>query len=91
MSTANTSEQKTVIEKLAAELLHLQGDGDVNGVNKMLSERGIIKPSLASDLSKLEKAKIPFDIIFDQGIETLGLQQYDDSVKKTEKVDKKTK
>jgi hypothetical protein len=46
---------------------------------------------LASDLAKLSKAKIPFDIVFDQGIETLGLLDYDDSVKKTEKVDKKTK
>jgi hypothetical protein len=89
--TINVTAMKSVIEKLAAELLHLQGDGDLTGVNKMLAERGVIKPSLASDLAKLSKAKIPFDIVFDQGIETLGLLDYDDSVKKTEKVDKKTK
>jgi hypothetical protein len=89
--TINVNAMKSVIEKLAAELLHLQGDGDIAGVNKMLVTRGVIQPSLASDLAKLSKAKIPFDIVFDQGIETLGLLDYDDSVKKTEKVDKKTK
>lgn len=89
--TVKVNEMKTVIEKLAAELLHLQGDGDVKGVNAMLTDRGIIKPGLAADLSMLEKAKIPFDIIFDQGIETLGLQHYDNSAKSSEKVDKKTK
>lgn len=89
--TVNVNEMKTVIEKLAAELLHLQGDGDVKGVNAMLTDRGIIKAGLAADLAKLEKAKIPFDIIFDQGIETLGLQHYDNSAKTSEKVDKKTK
>lgn len=89
--TVKVAEMKLVIEKLAAELLHLQGDGDVKGVNAMLADRGVIKTGLASDLAKLEKAKIPFDIIFDQGIETLGLQHYDESAKTTQKVDKKTK
>ncbi len=89
--TVKVAEMKLVIEKLAAELLHLQGDGDVKGVNTMLADRGVIKTGLASDLAKLEKAKIPFDIIFDQGIETLGLQHYDESAKTTQKVDKKTK
>ncbi len=89
--TVKVAEMKLVIEKLASELLHLQGDGDVKGVNAMLADRGVIKTGLASDLAKLEKAKIPFDIIFDQGIETLGLQHYDESAKTTQKIDKKTK
>ncbi len=89
--TVNVAAMKVVIEKLAAELLHLQGDGNLKGVQQMLSDRGVIKPALAADLSKLEKAGIPFDIVFDQGIETLGLQQYDDSVKNDSKSDKKIK
>jgi hypothetical protein len=94
----NVVAMKAVIEKLAAELLHLQGDGNVKGVQAMLAERGVIKPGLAADLAKLEKAKIPFDLVFDQGIETLGLQHYDEasktddkSGKKQEKSDKKSK
>lgn len=83
--SVNVGAMKTVIEKLAAELLHLQGDGDVSGVGRMLHERGIIKPALAADLAKLEKAKIPVDIIFDQGIETLGLKAYEEAEKPAEK------
>jgi hypothetical protein len=89
--TVNVVAMKDVIEKLAAELLHLQGDGDQSGVGKMLQERGIIKASLKEDLSKLEKAKIPVDIIFDQGIDTLGLKAYDETEKSADKKDKKEK
>ena len=89
--TVNVVAMKVVIEKLAAELLHLQGDGDQIGVVKMLQERGIIKASLNEDLAKLEKAKIPVDIIFDQGIDTLGLKAYDETEKSADKKDKKDK
>ena len=89
--TVNVVAMKVVIEKLAAELLHLQGDGDQIGVGKMLQERGIIKASLNEDLAKLEKAKIPVDIIFDQGIDTLGLKAYDETEKSADKKDKKDK
>ena len=89
--TVNVVAMKVVIEKLAAELLHLQGDGDQIGVVKMLQERGIIKASLNEDLAKLEKAKIPVDIIFDQGIDTLGLKAYDETEKSADKKDKKEK
>ena len=89
--TVNVVAMKVVIEKLAAELLHLQGDGDQIGVGKMLQERGIIKASLNEDLAKLEKAKIPVDIIFDQGIDTLGLKAYDETEKSADKKDKKEK
>ena len=87
--TVNVVAMKSVIEKLAAELLHLQGDGDKSGVDKMLQERGIIKTSLQEDLAKLEKAKIPVDIIFDQGIDTLGLKAYDEAEKSADKKEKK--
>ncbi len=87
--TVNVVAMKSVIEKLAAELLHLQGDGDKSGVDKMLQERGIIKTSLQEDLAKLEKAKIPVDIIFDQGIDTLGLKAYDEAEKSKDKKEKK--
>ena len=87
--TVNVVAMKLVIEKLAAELLHLQGDGDKIGVDKMLQERGIIKTSLQGDLAKLEKAKIPVDIIFDQGIDTLGLKAYDEAEKNQDKKGKK--
>jgi len=67
---------RTAIEGLAAELLHLQGDGDLSGVEKMLSERGKIGESLKAQLDILNAANIPVDIVFDQGIHTLGLDKY---------------
>lgn len=68
---------KLAIEKLAAELLKLQGDGDVVGVQKMLLDRATVSADLKSDLLVLSTANIPVDLIFDQGIETLGLQRFD--------------
>lgn len=70
------SKMRKAIEGLAAELLHLQGDGDLAGVEKMLSERGKIGGSLKAQLDILNAANIPVDIVFDQGIHTLGLDKY---------------
>jgi hypothetical protein len=65
------------IEKLASELLQLQGNGDLTGVQKMLADRGIVPADLKTDLQVLSTANIPVDLIFDQGINTLGLQRFD--------------
>lgn len=70
------SKMRKAIEGLAAELLHLQGDGDLAGVEKMLMERGKIGESLKAQLDILNAANIPVDIVFDQGIHTLGLDKY---------------
>jgi hypothetical protein len=42
----------------------------------MTDTMGVVKPELAGDLAKLKDAKIPVDIRFEQGLETLGLSQY---------------
>jgi hypothetical protein len=68
---------KLAIEKLASELLQLQGNGDLAGVQKMLADRGTVPADLKSDLQVLSTANIPVDLIFDQGINTLGLQRFD--------------
>ena len=80
--TVNVPLMKVAIEKLAAELLHLQGDGDVAGVAKMLETRGVVGESLQKDLKNIANAKIPVDLVFDQGIEALGLSKYNVEVKK---------
>jgi len=68
---------KLAIEKLASELLQLQGNGDLAGVQKMLADRGTVPADLKSDLQVLSTANIPVDLIFNQGINTLGLQRFD--------------
>jgi len=71
----NVPEMKKVISNLAAELLTLQGDGNKDGVSNMLSTRAVISETLKSDLSGIEKAGIPVDLIFEQGTDVLGLDK----------------
>lgn len=73
----NVEKMKLAINDLAAELLTLQGDGNGKGVKEMLQSRGIIKENLKNELASLEKKNIPVDIIFEQGVEALGLQRFE--------------
>ncbi|MEW9799591.1 dipeptidyl-peptidase 3 family protein [Alteromonas sp. CYL-A6] len=61
------------VEALSRLILTLQGDGDYEGVAELVDTMGVIKPDLAADLSRLEKASIPVDIHFEQGKAVLGL------------------
>jgi hypothetical protein len=67
---------RSAIDKLAAELLILQGDGNAQGVQTMLDTRAKVSDVLKQDLARLEKANIPVDLVFDQGVDTLGLGHY---------------
>lgn len=61
------------IDKLSNTILMLQGDGDYEGVNSLVQNMGVIKPTLARDLQTLTDANIPVDITFIQGKDILGL------------------
>lgn len=69
----NVPEMKKIISNLAAELLTLQGDGNKTGVSNMLNTRAVISETLKADLVSIEKAGIPVDLIFEQGINVMGL------------------
>ena len=69
----NYDKMYEAMKSLSALLLKLQGDGDYEGVAKLVKEKGIIPEQLQHDLKKLNDAHIPVDIIFEQGTETLGL------------------
>ncbi len=60
-------------ESLSQLILTLQGDGDYQGVAQLVAEKGVIKDQLQADLDRLAAAGIPVDIVFDQGVEVLGL------------------
>ncbi len=62
------------MKSLSALILQLQGDGDYEAVKKLVKEKGIIPETLKNDLQKLNDAHIPVDIIFDQGVKTLGIE-----------------
>ena len=71
--SVNMEKMGSAVEALSRLILTYQGDGDYDGVAKLVDEMGIIKPELASDLARLEAANIPVDITFKQGKDVLGL------------------
>jgi hypothetical protein len=64
---------KDAMASLSQLILELQGNGDYEGVKQLMEEKGKIGTQLAADLKKLEEAGIPTDIVFEQGVEVLGL------------------
>jgi len=58
---------------LSAKLLTIQGDGDYDAAKKLTDTMGNVDATLAGDLKRLDQAKIPVDITFDQGLDVLGL------------------
>jgi hypothetical protein len=71
--TVNVEKMTAAIDSLSELILTLQGNGDYQGVDKLVTESGVIKSDLASDLASLETANIPVDITFNQGKKVLGL------------------
>jgi hypothetical protein len=69
----NYDQMEEAMRQLSYLILTLQGNGDYDGVVKLVDEKGIISGDLQSDLDKLSKANIPVDVIYDQGVEVLGL------------------
>lgn len=69
----NYDKMETAMADLSNLILTLQGNGDYNGVAQLVKEKGIIPTDLQNDLNKLSKANIPVDIVFEQGVKTLGL------------------
>ena len=70
----NFSAFKTAMNELSNLILTLQGNGDKPGVEALLKDKGVVKPALQADLDKLQQKGIPVDIIFQQGIDVLGLK-----------------
>lgn len=61
------------MKDLSNLILTLQGNGDYDGVAKLVAEKGIISAELQADLDRLDKANIPVDVIYEQGTTVLGL------------------
>jgi hypothetical protein len=70
----NFDKMKTAMDALSAKILMLQGDGDYDGVSKLVNDMAVIKPELQADLNRLQAKGIPVDIIFEQGASVLGLK-----------------
>ena len=69
----NIPELKVAATELTNKILKLQGDGDYQGARQFMDEMGFVGPVLKADLQRVERAGIPTDIVFEQGVQTLGL------------------
>ena len=70
----NFEKFKSAMNALRNLILTLQGNGDKPAVEKLQKEKAIVNADLQADLNRLQKKGIPVDIIFEQGIEVLGLK-----------------
>jgi len=61
------------ISALSEKLLRLQGDGDYDDVTAFVEQYGEQDATLTADLVTLADAVIPVDIVFEQGLQVLGL------------------
>ncbi|MFD2514424.1 Zn-dependent hydrolase [Pontibacter locisalis] len=70
----NYEKMREAMNKLSEKILTLQGEGDYAGVGNLLDNQGQVSPQLQADLDRLSKANIPVDIVFEQGVDVLGLK-----------------
>lgn len=59
---------------LSAFIITLQGNGDKVAVEKAQKEKANISTELQNDLDKLMKKNIPVDVVFEQGVDVLGVK-----------------
>ena len=69
----NFDKMSAAMNALSERILTLQGDGDYDGVSALVKDKAVIRPELQADLDRLKEKGIPVDIVFEQGVEVLGL------------------
>ncbi|NLR89781.1 dipeptidyl-peptidase 3 family protein [Flammeovirga agarivorans] len=69
----NYEKMEEAMNALSAKILTLQGNGDYQGVAELVKSHGKITYDLQKDLDRIDDANIPTDVIFNQGVEVLGL------------------
>ncbi|HEX8361194.1 MAG TPA: hypothetical protein VF613_13860 [Longimicrobium sp.] len=64
---------QAAMDALSAEILRMQGNGDHAAVRAFMERYGVVDPQLRRDLDRVSGAGIPLDVVFEQGVEVLGL------------------
>ncbi len=62
----NDYKMKKAIQSLSSLVLQIQGDGDYELANKIIRDKGYIHNELLNDLYRIQRARIPKDIVYDQ-------------------------
>lgn len=71
--TIHYDKMEDAMNSLSELILTLQGNGDYDGVAKLVKEKGVITIQLQADLDGLTAKGIPVDVVYEQGIDVLGL------------------
>ena len=69
----NFDKMKEAINSLSTLILTIQGDGDYDKAVAFIRQYGEMDNELKAALKRIEDKNIPVDIVFDQGLVTLGL------------------
>jgi len=69
----NPARFRAATKNLSSLLLQLQGDGNYEGAARLVREKGVFGEQLRAELDRLSKKGIPVDIVFEQGVDVLGL------------------
>ena len=69
----NYDQLQEAANSLSELILTLQGDGDYEGAANLVAEKAVIGAQLQADLDRLNAKGIPVDVVFEQGVEVLGL------------------
>ncbi|PWS28027.1 Zn-dependent hydrolase [Pedobacter yonginense] len=64
----------TAMNDLSSFIITLQGNGDKIAVEKTQKAMAVIPAELKSDLERLTKKNIPVDLVFEQGVDVLGMK-----------------
>jgi len=64
----------TAMNGLSNLIITMQGNGDRVAVENAQKTKGVIGAELQADLDRLSKKGIPVDIIFNQGVDVLGMK-----------------
>jgi uncharacterized protein YcfL len=71
--TIHYDKMEDAMNSLSELILTLQGNGDYDGVAKLVKEKGVITTQLQADLDGLTAKGIPVDVVYKQGVDVLGL------------------
>jgi hypothetical protein len=61
------------VRELASILLKFQGDGDYEGLARFQEKYQVVSPRLRESLDRVAAKGVPVDVVFEQGLEVLGL------------------
>jgi hypothetical protein len=71
--TINFDKMQEAMISLMKKILYIQGDGDYETAKEWVEAEAMVNPMLQKDLDRLNASDIPVDIVFEQGINVVGL------------------